>query len=117
MVVSEWPKLPALHAGIGAFRHGFIETVTPGLGTVVFAAPGPTAASAHALAYELSGYGANVLVVQNGETNRAPAAQPVDEFLSPILDMIPVQLFADEMATRLNVPPGFRYISKVVTQL
>jgi hypothetical protein len=53
MMMSEWAKLPALHAGIGAFRHGFIETVRPGFGVVIFAAPGCSWSSALELAGEL----------------------------------------------------------------
>ena len=66
MVVSEWAKVAALNAGIGAFRHGFIEHVQEGTGVVVFAAPGRTYDSACELAHELDGYGVNVLLVENG---------------------------------------------------
>jgi glucosamine--fructose-6-phosphate aminotransferase (isomerizing) len=120
MVMSEWSKVPALHFGIGAFRHGFIETVQEGVGAVVYAPPGRTAASAIALADELSGYGAQVLLVENGhlrETGKLPLTMGVDEFLSPILDIIPIQLFTENLARRLGFGNGFRYIAKVVKQL
>jgi glucosamine--fructose-6-phosphate aminotransferase (isomerizing) len=121
MVLSEWAKLPALHAGVGAFRHGFIETIQPGFGVVLFAAPGQTAASSLDLANELSQYGARVLLVENGclqELDEPISGEPaVDEFLSPILDIIPIQLYADGLAKERQIEPGFRYISKVVQRL
>jgi hypothetical protein len=46
----------------------------------------------------------------------AAAATP-DEFLAPILDVIPAQLFADALARRNNIDATFRYIGKVVTQI
>ena len=121
MVMSEWVKLPTLHAGIGAFRHGFIETIQPGYGVVIFAAPGQASASALDLAAELSRYGAQVLLIENGrlrQPDEPPACEPaVDEFLSPILDIIPLQLYAEGLAKHRQIEPGFRYISKVVQRL
>ncbi len=121
MAVSEWAKVPALNASVGAFRHGFVEIARPGLGVVIFAAPGRTHASARALATELSGYGARVLLIQNGHTRSVSETgqeqAKIDEFLSPILDIIPVQIFMDALARQRGITPGFRYISKVVTQL
>lgn len=121
MVMSEWAKVRTLSAGIGAFRHGFIEAVHPGSGAVVFAAPGRTADSALALARELSEYGVKVLLVENGclrSPNEEPrASPPLDEFLSPILDILPIQYFAELTRCRLGYEPGFRYISKVVKRL
>lgn len=121
MNVSEWAKVPALSTSVGAFRHGFIEIAQPGLGVVIFAPPGRTHQSACALAAELHDYGARVLIVENGRTRSAyDAAYPgcgVEEFLSPVLDVIPAQLFAQALAGHLKVTAGFRHISKVVTQL
>ncbi len=121
MMVSEWAKRPVYHASIGAFRHGLIESAQPGLGVVIFAPPGQTAASARALGQELERYGVQVLYVSNGRTLSAadpvPEAVVGDEFLSPILDVLPAQLFAEALARFLNVPPGFRYITKVVKAL
>ncbi|RPJ49731.1 MAG: SIS domain-containing protein [Chloroflexi bacterium] len=125
MVLSEWAKFPALNAGIGAFRHGFIETIRPGYGVIVFTPPGPTRSSAVKLAGELSSYGANVLCIENGRVQK-PGENPVpsetnssgvDEFLSPILDIIPVQIFTEYLAYELGLTPGFNYISKVVRSL
>jgi hypothetical protein len=34
-----------------------------------------------------------------------------------MLDVIPAQIFAEALARKLGVGPGFRYIGKVVTRL
>lgn len=120
MMMSEWAKIPALNAGIGAFRHGFIETIRPGMGVVIFSARGRTQESALRLADELSGYGARVLRIEQGhllDPDEPSPAQVVDEFLSPILDIVPVQIFTEALAHHLGFPPGFRYIQKVVKSL
>jgi glucosamine--fructose-6-phosphate aminotransferase (isomerizing) len=121
MGMSEWAKVPALHAGLGAFRHGFIESVRPGLRVIVFAPPGVTQSSARSLASELNEYGAKVLLIENGQIRAldevTTSGSGVDEFLSPILDVLPVQIAADWLVQTFGMEPGFRYISKVVRQL
>ena len=120
-MLGEWAKFAALSASVGAFRHGFIESAGPGMGVVLFAAPGRTQQSTLTLAAELEGYGVRVLVVENGQTRRlSEPARPQllsDEFLSPLLDIIPVQLFTDALRQQRGISPEFRYIAKVVTQL
>lgn len=117
MLLGEWPKLPVIHAGIGAFRHGFIEMVKPGMAAVIFDSNGRKSESVKELIQELTEYGLKVLLVENGSISLSQEHLPVDEFLSPILDILPVQLLADEMAVRLKIPSGFRHLSKVVTKL
>ena len=121
MTLSEWAKQTANYSGIGAYRHGFIESVAPGMGVVVFAEPGTGYDSSIGVAGELMGYGAKVLLVQNGAVNilteKLATVKPVDKFLTPILDIIPVQLYAEALARQLGIEPGFRHISKVVTTL
>jgi glucosamine--fructose-6-phosphate aminotransferase (isomerizing) len=121
MILSEWAKVPAYNFGIGAFRHGFIEAVQPGVGAVVFASPGRTQDSARKLAGEVSEYGARVLRVENGSLFRAADTSAsvlgVDEFLAPILDILPFQIWTERLARARGIEPGFRYISKVVRSL
>jgi glutamine---fructose-6-phosphate transaminase (isomerizing) len=121
MMMGEWAKQPALSFGAGAFRHGFIETAGPGMGYILFVPKGSTAGSVLGLAVELAGYGANVLLLENGGLRALDEAAPGpvlgDEFLSPLVDMLPVQLFSEALARERQVPNGFRYIHKVVTDL
>ena len=121
MMLAERARVAAIGMGVGALRHGPIEIAQPDLGAVIFASPGRSSESAIALAGELAGYGARVLIVEHGRT-RNPGEAPVaafgiDEFLAPLLDVIPAQIFADALARKLGVGPGFRYIGKVVTRL
>jgi glucosamine--fructose-6-phosphate aminotransferase (isomerizing) len=117
MMLSEWAKQPAFAAGIGAFRHGPIEAASADMSAIIFGAGGKTGASAWALADELRRYEARVLLVSGHTVIGAQASPKVDDLLSPMLDVIPAQLFAEALARHLNVPPGFRHISKVVTRL
>jgi glutamine---fructose-6-phosphate transaminase (isomerizing) len=121
MMAAEWAKRPALYASIGTFRHGFVEAVEAGMGIVIFAPAGVGQESAYTLAQELEGYGAKVLLVENGHSRRlndkATFTALEDEMLSSMVDIIPVQLFVEALANERSVSPSFRYISKVVKQL
>ncbi|HEX2998925.1 MAG TPA: SIS domain-containing protein [Armatimonadota bacterium] len=118
MTLAEWSKLPALSYSMAAFRHGFIETVRPGMGVVIFSPPGPSQPSGLDLAAELANYGARVWLVQHGVlypfTSATPPVEPIDEFLAPLLDILPFQLYAQRIAELRSIKPGFRYIRKVV---
>ena len=113
MMLAEWAKYVALCFGIGAFRHGFIEIVTPRTGAVVFGAGGRTSTSTRGLISELESYGARTLTISGGQFGSDPA----DDFLAPLLDVIPAQFFAEFMAQHRKIEPGFRYIQKVVRRL
>lgn len=115
MMMAEWAKQTAFSAGLGAFRHGFIEMIEPDCAVVIFGAGGRTRDSSAALAHELRGYGAQVLPVFAG--NLTDVTPDIDEFLTPILDTIPIQWCVEKLARDLGITPGFRYISKVVSQL
>jgi fructoselysine-6-P-deglycase FrlB-like protein len=121
MMLAERARVAAIGMSIGALRHGPIEIAQPDVGVVLFAPPGRSSDSAIALAGELAGYGARVLLVEHGRTRSLAEESAVelgiDEFLAPLLDVIPAQIFADALAHKLGVGPGFRYIGKVVTRL
>jgi glucosamine--fructose-6-phosphate aminotransferase (isomerizing) len=115
LMLSEWARTPALHSGIGAFRHGFVETVTPRMGALFFTPPGRTAVSALALARTLPEFGVTVRRLAFGELRglEEPGAYDgLDEFLSPLLDVIPMQFFTAALSEKKGVVPDFRYIDR-----
>ena len=119
MIMMEWLKSPRVSASVGAFRHGPMEIAQPGLGVVVFAAPGPAYGSTCQLAQELQHHGASVLLVEQGRA-RLPdepglGASQDEPNLAMILDVVPVQVFAEALARARGIAPGFRYIEKVIT--
>jgi glucosamine--fructose-6-phosphate aminotransferase (isomerizing) len=122
MMLAERARVAAIGTGVGAFRHGPIEIAQPGLGVAIFAPPGRSRTSTLGMAADLVSYGASVLIVEHGRARTADQPEDatqagIDEFLAPMLDVIPAQSFADAVARKLGVGPGFRHIGKVTTQL
>jgi glutamine---fructose-6-phosphate transaminase (isomerizing) len=121
MMLGEWAKHAAIGTSVGAFRHGLIEVVAPGTRVVLLGVGGMTDESIESLADDLRSYGATVIPVVEGRTvettEEQVSAREFEELLSPLLDVIPTQLFAESMARHLGVVPGFRHIHKVVQQL
>jgi glucosamine--fructose-6-phosphate aminotransferase (isomerizing) len=119
MMMGEWLKGPAVACGIGAFRHGLIEIADERCGVVVLGAGGATAGSVERLADELRSYGSAVLSVVEGwlAASDERAERRMDELLSPFLDVVPMQLYIESLARRLEIAPRFRRISKVITHI
>ena len=125
--LAEWCKVPAMGLSAGALRHGFIEVAGPGVGAIIFSGDGPTQAASRRLAQELASYGARSVLVENGISHFIPPAglavastapaSGLDEFLSLLLDILPVQLFSVALAKERGLPPRFRYLDKVVQDL
>ena len=80
------------------FRHGPIALIEPDFPTLLIAPSGATNADMRALAGELAARGGDVLFISdqaeapNGRLLRLPAT--VDEWLSPLVTIIPGQLLA-----------------------
>lgn len=118
MMLGEWAKRPAIGTSIGAFRHGPIEVVAPGTGVVILGARGITDTSTENLVSDLRSYGATVVPIIEGQSIQPQKTdRDFDEMLSPLLDILPTQLFSEAMARHLGITPGFRHIHKVVQRL
>ena len=119
MMMGEWVKRPAIAAGIGAFRHGLIEVADERCAVVVLGSGGATARSTADLSAELAAYGTAVVAVSEGRIVRPdrPPARHFGELLSPLLDVVPMQVFAETLARTLGLEPEFRRIAKVVRSI
>lgn len=119
--LSEWVKIPSLGIDAASLRHGFIEIADAHTGFVVFASQGRTQSLARRLASELRGYGSKVILVEDGQTVGLKLSGTLirgqDEFLVPIQDVIPVQLYTEKLARKRGVTPRFRHLNKVVKYL
>ncbi len=112
LLLKETAKLPADGADAAQFRHGAVEVVRPGMLAVLFAPAGRSAALNVSLAGELESYGARVLLI--GEKAAANASgtrlviesQVQDEYLAPVFEIVPMQLFSHSIAAGRGVDPG-----------
>ncbi len=118
LLFSETAKEPAVGIASGSFRHGPVEIVDANFRAIVFAQHGKTRELNLGLAKDLMKFGAKVRVVGpfgSGEPALPSIDVPeVSEKLSPLLDIIPVQLAALRLAHRKNLVIGkFRYTPQV----
>jgi glucosamine--fructose-6-phosphate aminotransferase (isomerizing) len=102
------------------FEHGPITLVEPGYQVLAIAIRGPTLDGLRALLARLRADGAEVLVASDDEGTRtdADAAMTLDpsvpEWLSPIVTIVPCQLFAYHLAIARGIDPDApRRIRKV----
>jgi glucosamine--fructose-6-phosphate aminotransferase (isomerizing) len=102
------------------FEHGPITLVEPGYQVLAIAIRGPTLDGLRALLARLRADGAEVLVASDDEVTRtdADAAMTLDpsvpEWLSPIVTIVPCQLFAYHLAIARGIDPDApRRIRKV----
>jgi len=121
LLFSETAKEPSVGIASGSFRHGPVEIVDASFRAIVFAPQGKTRDLNLGLAEDLMKFGAKVRIVGPvGPLSHGGPALPfidvpeVSEKLSPLLDIIPVQLAALRLAHRKNLVIGkFRYAPQV----
>jgi glutamine---fructose-6-phosphate transaminase (isomerizing) len=126
LILQEAARLPAMSYSGGQFRHGPMELVSKDLGAVILANDGVTSSLNLKLAREIAtragkvvlmeqtqlsavshGYSPNLLVLELPSAN---------EFLSPLLAVLPLQLLGAEFAQHFGIVPGeFRWSGKVIT--
>ncbi|HWQ13511.1 MAG TPA: SIS domain-containing protein [Roseiflexaceae bacterium] len=118
LALKETAKVPAEGLSTAQFRHGPIEIAAPGHRAIVVAGPGRTLALDLAMAAELRAVGSRTLLVGPASADAADEVFALPAvWLSPLVEIVPLQLLARQMALRQGFEPGsFRYITKVTAR-
>jgi glutamine---fructose-6-phosphate transaminase (isomerizing) len=106
LVIRETARIPAAAFDTGQYLHGPVEVAEPGIGAVLFGSGREVR-----LASNLASYGTTVLLVttsgegRGGDVDviRLPEVPPV---LRPILEAVPIQLLAGQLARARGLSPG-----------
>lgn len=123
LITKESTKLATEGMVSGQFRHGPIEVVSPELATFIFAHPGRASALNLSLARDLAQLPGQVFVI--GAEEAVPGARQietpkhaaVDEFLAPIIEIVPIQLIIARLAEQRGFDINrFVHGSKVTTR-
>ncbi len=116
LCIKETAKLSTDSMVAGQYRHGPVEVVQPGSVVVMFSAPGPASALHSPLSEYLSGLGVKVIAIGAALPGTFTLELPLAEPYNALIEMVPVQLLAAELAARQGFEVGkFRYIAKVTT--
>ena len=120
VLFNEIAKIPAVGIRIASFRHGPVELVDCEFRGIIFAQKGRTQDLNLALAHDLVRFGGQIRVI--GPEQAQPSGlewcniPAVPEALSPLFDIVPVQVAALRMAELRGIAPGsFRYAPQVTT--
>ena len=118
LLFGETAKAAAFGMPAASFRHGPVEAVDASFRGLIFAPPGRTRSLDMALANDLVRFGGKVRVI--GAPGEDAAGLPIvpapdaGEFLTPLAQIIPVQLAALRLAQLKGLTPGvFRHAPQV----
>jgi glucosamine--fructose-6-phosphate aminotransferase (isomerizing) len=120
LVLNEAAKMRAEGMSGGQFRHGPLEVVTPDFTAVVFAMKGRTRDINLRLAHDIVELGGKVVLIGSDEELRGErifnlTLPPLDEFCSPMLEIVPIQLLSWKVAAEKGLQPGKLDKAKKVT--
>jgi glucosamine--fructose-6-phosphate aminotransferase (isomerizing) len=121
LTIKEAVGIPIESLETAQFRHGPLELAGPDLAAAVIATEPETSAVDLALAGELAGAGANVLVVTAGRAETPSGTMqvtigPLDRAVGPAVSIVPLQLLAWRLASLSGREPGsYRRAAKVTT--
>jgi glucosamine--fructose-6-phosphate aminotransferase (isomerizing) len=119
LIIKEASRRPAEGMSAAQFRHGPLEMIAPGMGALLLAPAGATRPLILRLASELAGYGVATAVI--GPPVPAPpagvtwvATPPLDEWLAPLAEIVPLQILSHRLARDAGLEPGrFERMGKV----
>ena len=115
-------KFPAMAFDEAEFKHGPLEMVEQGFHAIIFAPSGPGAVMNCKMAENIVEKGGTAVVitekgcpVEPGERLFLIELEKTEEYLAPLVQILPLQLMADQMAKQKGIPAGtFRWGSKVM---
>lgn len=122
VALKESAKIAAEGMSGGQFRHGPMEAVSSATAAIIFGGEGRTKELNLKLARDIATFGGKVVIISDGNAQREDnilevRLLPIDEFYSPLAEIVPIQLLAWEMAKRRGWEPGkFEKISKVTLE-
>jgi glutamine---fructose-6-phosphate transaminase (isomerizing) len=120
LVLQEAARKPAAGFVGSQFRHGPMEMLSPQLATLMFTLPGRTLALSQSMAKDI-GDRPGCLVTIGAKVpglNNAHIPLPeMNEWISPMVDIVVVQLLVAKLAEAAGTVPGeFRWAGKVIGQ-
>jgi len=121
LIFKEGVRLPAEGYSGGQFRHGPREMVSADIGLVVLTSPDQSLDLNQRLASDILNYGGKLVCIGRPGV---PASVEIplpnlkeESLLYPMLEILPIQLLAAQLAASKNITPGeFRWSGKVVDQ-
>jgi glutamine---fructose-6-phosphate transaminase (isomerizing) len=120
LVLQEATRLPTAAFAGSQFRHGPMEMLSDSMGTIVYTVPGNTAAITERMVRDISDRGGKLVTVGSRipEANAIHLDLPLlDEWVSPIVAPMAVQLLAEKLSAAKGLVPGkFRWSGKVIQE-
>ncbi|HVU09744.1 MAG TPA: SIS domain-containing protein [Phototrophicaceae bacterium] len=118
LITKETAKLPTEAMVGGGFRHGPIEVVTPEISVMIFMGSGTDRSLNDLLAADIEAREASVIRIGSAIDHELGFNLPaLADFIMPLVEIVPAQLVAVELAALRGFTPGeFRYIAKVTTK-
>ncbi len=118
--LQEAARLPAAGYLGSQFRHGPMEAISPQLATLLFTTSGLTADISARMAHDIQSRGGSLVTLGAAVPglNCPHISLPqLNEWISPILEIVAVQLLIARLAEAKNIVPGqFRWSGKVIHQ-
>ena len=111
LILKEAAKMRAEGMSAGQFRHGPLEAVSPDFAAIVFAMQGRTRDINLRLAQDIAQFGGKSIIIGSDEELQGErifnlTLLPLDEFWSPLLEIVPIQLLSWKLAGEKGLQPG-----------
>lgn len=120
LVLQEAARKPAAGFVGSQFRHGPMEMLSPQLATLLFTLPGRTLALSQGMAKDICDRGGMLVTIGckvSGLSNAHVPLPEMNEWVSPMVNIVVVQLLVAKLAGSAGIVPGeFRWAGKVIQQ-